>query len=183
MGDGAAIGRVGGKTMAWFLGATVVSLLIGLFMANLLHLGSQLNLPRPPTGAAAGVQATLSLKDFFDHVFPASVVDAMARNEILQIVVFSIFAGVAMGALKDRVQGLLALMEQVSAVMLKITGYVMLFAPAAVFAALASTVTTEGLGILKTYAAFLGAFYLSLGMLWAVLIWPARRWWGRGSCT
>ena len=131
MGDGASIGRVGGKTMAWFLSATVVSLLIGLAMANLLHLGSQLHLPLPAADATAGVQATLSLKDFFDHVFPASVVDAMAKNEILQIVVFSLFAGVAMGALKEKVHGLLSLMEQVSAVMLKITGYVMLFAPAA----------------------------------------------------
>ena len=170
MGDGASIGRVGGKTMAWFMGATIVSLLIGLFMANLLHLGSALHLPLPPADAASGVAATLSLKDFFDHVFPASVVDAMARNEILQIVVFSIFAGVAIAAVREKVQGLLSLLEQVSTVMLKVTGYVMLFAPAAVFAALTSTVATEGLGILKTYAAFLGAFYLSLGLLWAVLI-------------
>ncbi|HTK34132.1 MAG TPA: dicarboxylate/amino acid:cation symporter [Caulobacteraceae bacterium] len=170
MGDGAAIGRVGGKTMAWFLAATMVSLLIGVLMANLLHLGSSLHLPLPPVDAAAGVQATLSLKDFFDHVFPASVVDAMARNEILQIVVFSLFAGIAIAATREKVQGLLSLLEQVSTVMLKITGYVMLFAPAAVFAALTATVATEGLGILKTYAAFLGSFYLSLGMLWAVLV-------------
>jgi Na+/H+-dicarboxylate symporter len=170
MGDGASIGRVGGKTMAWFFGATIVSLLIGLVMANLLNLGAALHLPLPPTDSASGVAATLSLKDFFDHVFPASVVDAMAKNEILQIVVFSLFVGIAMGAVREKVKGLLGLLEQVSTVMLKVTGYVMLFAPAAVFAALAATVATEGLGILKTYAAFLGAFYLSLGMLWAVLI-------------
>ena len=170
MGDGASIGRVGGKTMGWFLGATVVSLMIGVFMANLLHLGSALHLPLPPADASAGVATTLSLKDFFDHVFPASVVDAMAKNEILQIVVFSIFAGIAIGAVRDKVQGLIAVLEQVSIVMLKVTGYVMLFAPLAVFAALTSTVATEGLGILKTYAAFLGAFYVSIGILWVVLI-------------
>ena len=170
MGDGASIGRVGAKTMGWFLAATMVSLLIGLFMANLLQLGGQLHLPLPPADAASGVQASLSLKDFFDHVFPASVVDAMAKNEVLQIVVFSIFAGIAIGALGEKTHGLLGVLEQVSAVMLKVTGYVMLFAPAAVFAALAATVTTEGLGILRTYAAFLGSFYLSLAMLWAVLL-------------
>jgi Na+/H+-dicarboxylate symporter len=139
-------------------------------MANLLHLGSALHLPLPPADAAAGVATSLSLKDFFDHVFPASVIDAMAKNEILQIVVFSIFAGIAIGAVRERVGTLLSLLEQVSIVMLKVTGYVMLFAPVAVFAALASTVATEGLGILKTYAAFLGSFYVSIGILWAALI-------------
>jgi Na+/H+-dicarboxylate symporter len=170
MGDSATIGRVGTKTLGWFLGATFVSLLIGLVMANLLQLGHQLSLPLPPEDAGAVVQASLSLKDFLTHVFPASVVDAMAKNEILQIVVFSIFAGVAIASVRERTKGLLDLMEQIATVMLKITGYVMLFAPFAVFAALAATVTTEGLGILRTYAAFVGSFYLSLGMLWAVLI-------------
>ncbi|HTI66102.1 MAG TPA: dicarboxylate/amino acid:cation symporter [Caulobacteraceae bacterium] len=170
MGDSATIGRVGTKTIGWFLGATFCSLLIGLVVANLLHLGTQLHLPLPPADATAAVASSLSLKDFLAHVFPASVVDAMAKNEILQIVVFSIFAGIAIASVREKTQGLLALLEQVATVMLKITGYVMLFAPAAVFAALAATVATEGLGILKTYAAFIGAFYGSLGLLWLVLI-------------
>jgi Na+/H+-dicarboxylate symporter len=170
MGDSATIGRVGAKALGWFMGATFVSLLIGLGMGNLLHLGSQLNLPLPESTAEAAVQSTLSLRDFLAHVFPTSLVDAMARNEILQIVVFSVFAGVAIGAVRERTKTLLDLLEQVATVMLKVTGYVMMFAPAAVFAALAATIATEGLGILVTYAAFVGSFYLSLGILWAILI-------------
>ena len=169
MGDGKAIGRVGAKTLVWFLGATLVSLSIGVGMANLLHLGDALRLPIPAGAGAPGVQASLSLADFLAHVFPTSVVDAMARNEILQIVVFSLFAGVGLAATREKTAGLLALVEQLATLMLKVTSYVMLFAPAAVFAALAGTVTTQGLGILKTYAAFVGSFYVSLALLWIVL--------------
>jgi Na+/H+-dicarboxylate symporter len=97
------------------------------------------------------------------------VVDAMARNEILQIVVFSVFAGVAIASVKDKALGVVALLEQMAVVMLKVTGYVMMLAPLAVFAALTATITTEGLGILRTYAAFVGSFYAALGLLWAVL--------------
>jgi len=170
MGDSATIGRVGLKTMGWFLGATFVSLLIGVTMGNLLHLGDQLRLPLPAATEGAAVQTSLSLKEFLAHVFPQSVIDAMAKNEILQIVVFSLFVGIALGAVKERTKTLLDLVEQVATVMLKVTGYVMLFAPVAVFAALAATITTEGVGVLGTYAAFVGGFYASLGMLWAVLI-------------
>jgi Na+/H+-dicarboxylate symporter len=173
MGDSATIGRVGAKTMGWFLGATLVSLLIGAVMGNVLQLGHQLNLPLPPADAASAVQSSLSLKEFLAHVFPTSIVDAMARNEILQIVVFSVFAGLAIASVKEKVEGLLSLLEQLAVVMLKVTGYVMLFAPFAVFAALAATVTTEGLGILRTYAAFVGSFYFSLGLLWVAILGAA----------
>jgi Na+/H+-dicarboxylate symporter len=169
MGDAAAVGRVGLKSIGWFLGATAISLAVGLFTADWLHPGLGLRLPLPST-AGGGVQGGLSLKDFMAHVFPTSVIDAMARNEILQIVVFSLFAGFAMGALGERVQGLLHLIEQAAAVMLRITAYVMLFAPVAVFAAIAAAVTTQGLGVLLTYAAFVGGFYVSLVLLWALML-------------
>jgi Na+/H+-dicarboxylate symporter len=170
MGAAAAIGRVGIKTVGWFLGASLVSLLIGLWMASLLTPGAGLHLPIPPADATSGVAHAISLEDFLIKVFPNSVADAMARNEILQIVVFSIFAGIALGALRERSATLLAVLEQVGAMMLKVTGYVMLLAPLAVFAAIAATVTTHGLGIVKTYGAFVGSFYLSLLILWAALI-------------
>jgi Na+/H+-dicarboxylate symporter len=156
MGDGSAIGRVGLKTLGWFLTASFVSLVLGVVMVSLLQPG-------------AGVQATLSLKDFLAHVFPTSLADSMAKNEILQIVVFSVFAGSAMAALGDKAAGLLALTEQLAQLMLKITNYVMRLAPIAVFAAIASTVTTQGVGILATYAALVGGFYGSLLILWGLL--------------
>jgi Na+/H+-dicarboxylate symporter len=115
------------------------------------------------------VQTSLSLKDFVAHVFPTSIIDAMARNEILQIVVFSVFAGSALAALGETTAGLLALIEQVAQVMLKITNYVMRTAPVAVFAAIAGAVTSQGLGVLATYAAFVGSFYAALLALLVIL--------------
>lgn len=168
MGDAKSIGRVGAKTIGWFLAASVCSLIIGMIMVELLHPGRGLALPAP-TATAAGVQTSLSAREFLAHVFPASVVDAMAKNEILQIVVFSLFAGVALGSIGERAAGLVSLIEQIAQVMLKITGYVMKTAPIAVFAAVASTVATQGLGILVTFAAFVGGFYLSLAILWLLL--------------
>ena len=170
MGAGGAVGRVGLKTLGLFLGATVVSLLLGVAMVSLFHPGASLHLTPPATAAAAaGVQSGLSLKDFLAHVFPISIVDAMARNEVLQIVVFSVFVGSAMAALGERTAGLLQLVEQLAQVMLKITNYVMRLAPVAVFAAIAGTVTAQGLGILVNYAAFVGSFYAALALLCALL--------------
>ena len=173
MGDAKTVGRVGLKTIGWFLTASIVSLLIGMTLASLLHLGSGLHLSAGATGGANGagdVQSTLSLKDFVAHVFPSSVIDAMGKNEILQIVIFSVFAGVGLGALGEQGHGLLKLIEQVGKLMLKVTSYVMLFAPLAVFGAIASTVTTQGLGILATYAAFVGWFYFGLALLWGLIL-------------
>ena len=171
MEDAATIGRVGAKTMAWFITASIVSLSIGLVMVHLLAPGVGLGLPLPPVTAASAVDAsTLSLKDFITHLVPKSIIEAMANNEILQIVVFSVFVGTAISSIEDKAPAVLHLAEQIAQVMLKITSYVMLFAPFAIFAALASTVATQGLGILLNYAKFIGGFYLSLGVLWALLL-------------
>jgi Na+/H+-dicarboxylate symporter len=174
MEDAAAIGRVGAKTMGWFITASIVSLTIGLIMVHLLAPGVGLDLPLPDVTAGSTVDATtLSLKDFITHLVPKSIVEAMANNEILQIVVFSVFVGTAIASIDDKAPAVLQLAEQVAQVMLKITGYVMLFAPFAIFAALASTVTSQGLAILLNYAKFVGGFYLSLGVLWSLLLLAA----------
>jgi Na+/H+-dicarboxylate symporter len=171
MEDAAQIGRVGVKTMGWFLSASIVSLTIGLIMVHLLQPGSGMNLVVPDVAPGAAVDTTsFTFKTFVTHLVPASIVDAMAKNEILQIVVFSIFVGTAVAAIDDRAPAVLALVEQVTAIMLKITGYVMKCAPVAIFAALASTVATQGLSVLGDYAKFVGGFYLSLGVLWLVLL-------------
>jgi Na+/H+-dicarboxylate symporter len=170
MEDSAAIGRVGVKTLGWFVMASLVSLTIGLVMVQLLRPGEGLALPQTADAAAAVNTAGFSLKDFIAHLVPASIFDAMARNEILQIVVFSVFVGSAIAALDEGAPMLLQAAEQVAAVMLKITGYVMVLAPLVIFAALASTVATQGLGIVVVYAKFVGGFYLSLGILWGLLV-------------
>jgi len=168
MEDSAAIGRVGVKTLGWFMLASLVSLTIGLVMVQLLQPGAGLALPPPAESGVA--TAGFSLKEFISHLVPASIFDAMARNEILQIVVFSVFVGTAVAALDGKAPLLLTACEQVAAVMLKITGYVMVMAPLVVFAALASTVATSGLSIILVYAKFVGGMYFSLGLLWLLLL-------------
>jgi Na+/H+-dicarboxylate symporter len=172
MEDSASIGRVGIKALGWFVCASIVSLTIGLIMVHLLQPGSGLSLPMPDPGkAASAVDMTkFTLRAFITHIVPASIIQAMADNEILQIVVFSVFVGSAVAAIDDRAPAVLALVEQIAAIMLKVTGYVMKTAPLAIFAALAATIATQGIGVLATYAKFVGGFYLSLGVLWALLI-------------
>ena len=169
MGDAGSVGRVGAKTMFWFISASIVSLLLGLGMVHLLQPGVGLTLPVPDATAATVDTAKFTLQEFITHVFPKSIFEAMANNEILQIVVFSIFIGVAVASLDDKAPGILVLVEQIAAIMLKVTGYVMRLAPLAIFAALAGTVTQYGVDILTIYAKVIGGFYLSLGVLWATL--------------
>jgi Na+/H+-dicarboxylate symporter len=172
MEDAGAVGRVGVKALGWFIGASIVSLTIGLLMVHLLQPGAGLRLAVPDAGhAAAAVDASkFTVRGFITHLVPASIFEAMANNEILQIVVFSIFVGTAVATLDERAPQILALVENIAAIMLKVTGYVMRTAPFAIFAALAATVATQGLDVLVTYARFVGGFYLSLALLWALLI-------------
>jgi Na+/H+-dicarboxylate symporter len=171
MEDAGAVGRVGVKALAWFIGASIVSLTIGLVMVHLLQPGAGLRLAPPPVDHAAAVDVSkFTLRGFITHVVPASIFEAMANNEILQIVVFSVFVGTAVATLDERAPQVLALVEQIAAIMLKVTGYVMRTAPLAIFAALAATVAVQGLDVLATYARFVGGFYLSLALLWTLLI-------------
>jgi Na+/H+-dicarboxylate symporter len=173
MEDSAAIGRVGARTIGWFILASIVSLALGAVLVSLIQPGVGLNLVAPTEGPEGVNAAAFTLKDFVTHLVPKSIVEAMANNEILQIVVFSVFVGTAIAAIDDRAPAVLQFAEQVARIMLKVTGYVMLFAPLAVFAALASTVATQGLGVLATFAKFVGGFYLSLALLWGVLLLAA----------
>ena len=178
MGDAKAVGRIGAKAMAWFIGASLCSLLIGLTMANLLRPGDSIGVPLPEVGTATNLKtAALNLKDFITHVFPKSIFESMANNEILQILVFALFFGVALGKLQDRqAKSLLKTTEEVVHVMLQVTDYVMRFAPVGVFAAVAAVITTQGLGILLVYGRYMGSFFLALAVLWAVVI-------GAGYCV
>jgi len=167
MEGAAAVGRVGAKTIGWFLFASLVSLTLGLVMVHLFQPGFGLALPPDTTAQST---PALSLADFVTHLVPRSIFEAMANNEILQIVVFSCFVGTAIAAAKEKAQGLLTLIEEAAGVILRVTGYVMLFAPLAVFAALASTVAEQGAGILLVYAKFVGGFYVALALLWMMLL-------------
>ncbi|KQN36899.1 C4-dicarboxylate ABC transporter [Sphingomonas sp. Leaf407] len=171
MGDSSALGRVGLRSLTWFIGASLVSLTLGLLLVNLLQPGVGLGLPLPPVAADAGVaKAAFNLKDFVAHLVPASSFEAMATNEILQIVVFSVFVGVALTAVGDKGAPLVRALEGLVAVMLQITDYVMRVAPLAVFAAVAGTLAERGPGVIGDLAYFMGSFYLGLAVLWAALI-------------
>jgi Na+/H+-dicarboxylate symporter len=172
MGDAKAVGRIGGKALAWFITASLVSLLLGLFFANLFQPGENLSLPLPDKDAATNLKiGGLNLREFITHVFPRSFFEAMATNEILQILVFSCFFGFAITWLKAQpVKTVTSFIHELVPVMLKVTDFVMWFAPAGVFGAVAAAITTQGLGILVTYGKFIGSFYASLLVLWAVLV-------------
>ncbi|HEY1284148.1 MAG TPA: dicarboxylate/amino acid:cation symporter [Steroidobacteraceae bacterium] len=170
MGDIGTVGRIGLKALGWFLFASLVSLTLGLVLVETLEPGKAMHLAIPASDAATGLKSGgLTLDDFISHLIPTSVIDAMSRNEILQIVVFSVFFGVAMAALGERTKLVLSGLDGVSLIMLKVTGYVMLSAPLAVFGALASTVAKEGLGIIGVYGLFVSEFYLGILILWGVL--------------
>jgi Na+/H+-dicarboxylate symporter len=171
MEDAASVGRVGAKTMAWFIGASLVSLTIGLVMVHLIRPGEGMGLVEDAVAVAGTVEvAPFTLRAFITHLVPDSIVQAMADNEILQIVVFSVFVGTAVAALDDKAPAVLALVDQIAGIMLKVTGYVMTTAPLAIFAALAATVSTQGLGVLIDYGRFVLGFYASLTVLWALLV-------------
>ncbi|APA70996.1 MULTISPECIES: dicarboxylate/amino acid:cation symporter [unclassified Janthinobacterium] len=171
MGDGKTAGRIGLKAMCWFVVASLVSLALGMVLSNLMQLGTNLGLPLPDIHASTNLKtAAFTLKDFFTHLVPKSPIEAMANNEILQVLVFSIFFGGALAGLGESGKTLTAVVDQLAQVMLRITGTIMNLAPLAVFAAMASVITTHGLGVLVTFAKFMGGFYLGLMCLWALLI-------------
>jgi Na+/H+-dicarboxylate symporter len=171
MGDTKTVGRIGLKALGWFITASFISLLLGLIMVGILRPGEALNLPLPDAGASANLKtAALNLKDFMTQVFPKSFFEAMANNAILQILVFSLFFGFALASFQDdTAKTLIKSIEELVHVMLRLTDYVMRLAPLAVFAAVASAITVQGLGILVTFGKFIGGVYFSLLVLWVVL--------------
>jgi Na+/H+-dicarboxylate symporter len=170
MGKAETIGRVGLKAITWFVLASLVSLVIGMVLVNLFRPGDSLNLPLPDASASANLKtSSLSLKEFVAHLVPTSIVQAMAQNEILQIVTFSLFFGVAVTQIPGTGE-IVKMIDKLAHVILRITDYVMRYAPIAVFAAIAATITTNGLGVLATYGVFMLQFYFGILVLWLVLI-------------
>jgi Na+/H+-dicarboxylate symporter len=172
MGDTSEVGRIGIKALGWFVIASIISLSLGLILVNLFRPGDAMALAHlaPPVGTASGIAtSSLTLKEFITHLVPSSIVDGMAKNEILQIVIFSLFFGTAAAAVGERAKPLVDAIDGVAHIMLKVTGYVMNFAPIAVLAAVSGIIAKSGLAVLKTYGVFMGEFYLGIVLLWLVL--------------
>jgi Na+/H+-dicarboxylate symporter len=181
MGDTKAVGRIGAKTLAWFLGASLISLLLGFVVMNLVNLGDNLNLPIPDVSEAGKIEngSALTFKTFVTHVFPRSFVESMANNEILQIVVFAIFFGIATAAVGEKGKIFIKALDSLTEIILKVTGYVMHFAPVAAFAAVSAILSLKGPEILYTYGKFIGVFYLSVLFLWLILMSISYLWIGK----
>ena len=173
LGDLKTVGRVGGKALLWFVTASLVSLLIGLVLVNIFKPGEGIQLSNADMSGAQdlmGKTQVFSILNFVEHVFPKSMFEAMANNEILQIVIFSIFFGVAAASIGDYAKGFIKALETVSHIILKMVGYVMNFAPLGVFAAIAAVIATKGLAIFIFYGKYLLYFLLGIGALWIVLL-------------
>jgi Na+/H+-dicarboxylate symporter len=170
MGDAKEVGRIGIKALGWFVIASIISLSLGLLLVNLFRPGDAMVSHLPAAGAVSGiVTSSLTLKEFITHLVPSSIIDGMAKNEILQIVIFSLFFGTAAAAVGARANPMIEAIDGVAHVMLKVTGYVMNLAPFAVFAAVAGIIAKSGLGVLATYGIFMGEFYFAIILLWIVL--------------
>jgi Na+/H+-dicarboxylate symporter len=174
LGDIKAVGRIGGKAMGWFFTASFVSLLIGMFWVNVLTPGDGLNLSNIDLNTASEVTEktqVFSAQNFIEHIIPKSIVEAMAGNEILQIVIFSIFFGLAAAAIGDNSKPVVNALDKLSHIVLKMVNYVMKFAPIGVFGAIAGVFAIRDFGeLLMTYAKFFGSFMVGITTLWILLV-------------
>jgi Na+/H+-dicarboxylate symporter len=173
LGDLKTVGRVGGKAMLWFISASLISLLLGLLLVNITKPGVGVNLANNDIEGVKDVVAKtseFSLAKFVEHVVPRSVIEAMATNEILQLVLFSVFFGIALTAVGKMGEPVVKALDALTHVMLKMVGYIMTLAPLGVFGAMCAVISVKGLGILGTYAKYIGSFYLGLAVLWLVLL-------------
>jgi proton glutamate symport protein len=170
-GDLKTTGRIGLKTMLYFQLTTIVAFAAALLMVNLFQPGAGVEMPAISTDSVAGMaQQGRSAWDIFVQIFPTSIVDAMARGDILQLVVFATFFGIALSSIGARGKPVVELLESVAQTMFVVTRYVMALAPIGVFAAIASTVGRAGLGVLVTFGKLIGVMYLALFLYVLVVV-------------
>lgn len=173
LGDLKTVGRIGGKALLWFVSASLISLLLGLVLVNIFQPGAAIDLSNADAAGAKdllGKTKVFSLANFVEHVFPKSVIEAMATNEILQLVVFSIFFGVAATSIGDYAKPVIKALEGTAHIILKMVGYVMNFAPLGVFGAITAVIALKGLDVFKFYSIYLFYFIIGILLLWALLL-------------
>lgn len=173
LGDLSVVGRVGGKALLWFVSASLISLLLGMVLVNFFQPGTAINLDTADVEGAKdliGKTQEFSVQKFIEHVFPKSFIESMAQNEILQLVVFSIFFGVGTTALGEKGKSIVKALDTVAHIILKMVGYVMNFAPLGVFGAIAAVIAVKGLDVFIFYGQYLLYFLIGIALLWVVLI-------------
>ncbi len=164
VGDFRSVGRIGIKTLLYFTSLAIVSLLLGLILVNVFQPGKIMSLEKPPVTAEVGIEASkgFDTKNFINHIIPESIVDVMAKNEILPIVIFALFFGIAAASAGSKGKVVVDFFDSISHIMFKVTNYVMAFAPLGVFGALAAVVAKQGLSVLTGYMYLISTFYLGL---------------------
>lgn len=174
LGDVKTVGRIGGKALGWFFSASFISLLIGMFWVNILKPGVGLNLSDVDLSTAAEVTGNtkvFSAQNFIEHIFPKSIFEAMANNEILQIVIFSIFFGLAAASIGSYAKPVINALDKTSHIVLKMVNYVMKFAPLGVFGAIAGVFAIKDLNdLVFTYIKYFGSFLVGISSLWVFLL-------------
>ncbi|MGL4630026.1 MAG: dicarboxylate/amino acid:cation symporter [Leadbetterella sp.] len=172
LGDVKAVGRLGLATLGYFYFATILSLITGLAAVNILQPGASMELELPKVGLDTGIEAKkMTLDGFLTHLIPQSVFEALATNEILQIVIFSIFLGIAIAGIGTKGEILTKGLDALSHAMFKVVGYVMTFAPLGVLGSMASVIAKQGLGILTNYIYLIACFFGALLFFIFVLLW------------
>lgn len=174
LGDLKSVGRIGGRALAWFFTASFVSLIIGLLWVNFLKPGIGVNLASVDLSASTEVTEKtqdFSVQHFVEHIIPKSVFEAMATNEILQIVIFAIFFGLAAASIGEKVKPVINAMDKFSHIILKMVNFVMKFAPIGVFGAIAGVFAVKDVSdLMITYTKFFSSFLVGIASLWVVLI-------------
>jgi Na+/H+-dicarboxylate symporter len=174
LGDLKTVGRIGGRAMAWFFSASFISLLIGMFWVNFLKPGVGLKLSNIDLSKAADVTDKtqgFSAQNFIEHIIPKSIFEAMATNEILGIVVFSIFFGLAAASIGNHAKPVINALDKTSHIILKMVNYVMKFAPIGVFGAIAGVFAIkDAVELLVTYRDFFASFLVGISTLWIFLL-------------
>ena len=173
LGNLQTVGRVGGKALLWFISASLISLLLGMLLVNVFEPGKYIDLSQSDTSGLKDIMGKtegFSIENFVTHIIPRSFIEAMATNEILQIVAFSIFFGVAASSIGDYTKPVIHALEVASHIILKMVNYVMNFAPFGVFGAIAAVVASKGLGIFQFYLIYFGYFILGIAILWVILL-------------
>jgi Na+/H+-dicarboxylate symporter len=173
MDDLKSVGRIGGRSMLWFFTASLVSLLLGMFLVNFLQPGLKVDFGSADTSSAQDILAKtdgFGLKNFLEHIFPISLFEALAKNEILQIVLFSILFAIALNQTGEKAKPIINALDVLGKAILKIVGFVMWLAPIGVFGGITAIIATKGLGILAVYGYYLASFYLGIGLLWVIIL-------------
>jgi Na+/H+-dicarboxylate symporter len=172
LGDFKVVGRIGLKTLGYFYFATILSLITGLVAVNILKPGKVMTLDLPASGTDTGIEAKkMTLENFITHVFPKSIFEALATNEVLQIVVFSLFFGIALAAIGDKGKSITKALDALSELMFKVVSYVMKFAPYAVFGSVSAVIAAKGIGVLSGYLYLIVCFFATLLFFIIIVLW------------